>query len=90
MGERPAGTTLERRNNNKDYTPDNCYWADLFEQNNNRSNNRQVTVDGVTKTVSEWAHVNNLSVPTVFTRLRRGWSEADAVTKPARVYITKE
>jgi hypothetical protein len=36
MGRRPAGFTLERRNNNGDYEPDNCKWATRSEQMKNR------------------------------------------------------
>ena len=36
MGEKPAGLTLERRDNNQGYSPDNCAWATYTEQNRNR------------------------------------------------------
>lgn len=36
MGDRPEGLTLERRNNEKGYYPENCYWATQKEQSNNR------------------------------------------------------
>jgi hypothetical protein len=39
MGERPEGKSLNKRKNEEDYTPENCNWADQYEQNNNRSNN---------------------------------------------------
>lgn len=36
MGERPAGLTLERKNNKGNYEPDNCVWATRAEQNTNK------------------------------------------------------
>lgn len=36
MGDPPAGLTLERKDVNKDYSPDNCEWADYGKQNYNQ------------------------------------------------------
>lgn len=36
MGERPEGKTLDRINNDLGYSPDNCKWSSLSEQNKNR------------------------------------------------------
>ena len=36
MGDRPAGYTLERIDNDADYSPDNCIWADWETQCANR------------------------------------------------------
>lgn len=36
MGERPEGLTVDRKDNDKGYSPDNCRWATYVVQNNNR------------------------------------------------------
>lgn len=81
MGERPEGTTLGRIDNNGNYAPDNCQWTRIEEQQNNKSNSLFLTINGKTQTASQWAKEQGIPIATVHTRLRRGWSNEDAISR---------
>lgn len=86
MGECPPGMSLERRDNDAGYHPENCFWATPKEQMRNRRNNRTLTLDGVTLTVAGWSERVGISQNAICLRLDRlGWSVEDALTKPVRV-----
>lgn len=53
--------TIDRIDNNKGYSPDNCRWVDMNVQANNKRNSVRIEVDGVPKTVRELSE--ELSVP---------------------------
>lgn len=84
MGEPAKGLTLDRIDVNGNYCKENCRWVDQKTQQRNRRNNNWITIEGVTKLLVEWAELNKISPSTIRNRLRDGWSEKDAVTKPAR------
>src|SRR5688572_19875224 len=48
MGEAPLGHSIERKDNDKGYSPDNCKWATVTEQSRNTSRNKTFTVQGAT------------------------------------------
>ena len=75
--------TIERIDNNGNYSPNNCKWATKKEQENNKRTNHFVTMDGETKTISQWCELYGTKPVTVQSRLRLGWSEEKAIkTQP--------
>jgi len=86
MGDRPPGMSLDRIDNDGDYTPDNCRWTTWREQSRNRRNNR--LIEG--KPLAEWCEDNNLNYKVVFGRLyrllKKGVSDEDAVNAIVEYY----
>lgn len=82
MGERPAGMTIERINNDGPYRPNNCQWIERWKQNRNQRSNRKIKVGNETKLLCEWAEGLGCHLNTILGRLRMGWSERDAVSTP--------
>lgn len=68
MGERSDGMTLDRIDNDGDYTPENCRWADRTTQSNNRRINRLITFQGKTLSLSQWAKELDLKRSTLAQR----------------------
>lgn len=85
MGERPSsGHSIERRNNDGNYTPENCFWATRMDQGKNKRNNHYLTIRGESLHLAEWARRYNIQHTTILARLRYGWSVEDAITVPVR------
>lgn len=86
MGSRPTPEhTIERKNNDGNYDPDNCVWATKKEQNRNKRNTLFVEYDGERIKLIELMERFSISYANVVSRLRIGWSIDDALTIPVRV-----
>jgi len=73
MGPKPTSAhTLERVDNDGPYSKENCRWATQAEQSRNTRRNHFLTVDGVTRCISEWEEITGIKGPTIRYRIRHG------------------
>lgn len=68
------GLEIDRIDNDKGYSPDNCRWVDKFVQANNKRTNRRIDGFGTTKTIGEWSRILNIDYDMIYRRLKKGKS----------------
>jgi hypothetical protein len=83
MGECPPGRSIDRVDNDGDYTRENCRWATDAEQMRNTRRSRRLTAFGRTMNMTDWAEEAGVSISAIAWRLKVGWPIEEAVSRPA-------
>lgn len=84
MGEPAFGQSLERVDNERGYSPENCEWETVDVQSRNRRANINLTFQGETMCLKDWAKKIGMSHITLRGRIvALGWSVEEALTVPA-------
>ncbi len=80
------GAQIDRIDNSKGYSKENCRWVTTIGQSRNKTNNRLITYKGKTLCATDWSKKLGIGYATILARIDRGWSVEDslslAVMKP--------
>lgn len=63
--------SLDRIDNNKGYSPDNCRWVSMKVNNQNTRRNIFITYNGKTLCISDWSKELGVSIETIRNRLKK-------------------
>lgn len=71
MGDRPKDKTLDRKDNDGDYSPENCKWSTKKEQSLNTSQVHLIEFNGIADSISGWGRRLGISSSCMWHRLKR-------------------
>lgn len=75
--------TIERKDVNGNYCPENCCWIPFKRQMANRTNQNTIEYNGETRYLTEWANILGISQDTLWKRIfQSGWSVDKAFKTP--------
>ena len=73
--------SIDRIDNDKGYSPENCRWVSVNEQRRNRRNSHWITINGETKRITDWSNETGISIQTFYKRLKRGITGEKLISK---------
>ena len=76
--------TIDRIDNSKGYSPDNCRWISWKDQFNHRTTCKYLTFQGRTQSIAEWAKELDISKTALYQRIKAGWPVDKALTEQKR------
>lgn len=76
------GLTIERKDVNGNYCPENCEWISKHEQNFNKRNSLIVEYNGQKKDLMVWCKELGLKYDTIHHRITHGWDAEKAFNTP--------
>lgn len=75
--------TIDRKDNDGDYTPENCRWTDALHQARNRSTNIDIRIGNSVRCLTEWCEIFDLDYGIVWHRYHEGY-DTDKLFKPTQ------
>ena len=82
MGKCPKNMSIDRIDNSLGYSKENCKWATIKEQNNNKRTNTMITHNSETLTISQWADRSPVRYDTFRSRVMSyGWTMERALSE---------